>query len=114
MAKQLTAEISTEQAKQTLNTLNSIPNNGNSYELDRDELIRLRDIGLMPMKLFVFLAIKMSFGDSPSINIETFCEDWEIENEADFHAAIAQLHKKRLLEPVARQLKLQFLTDRTE
>jgi len=78
------------------------------YLIDRDELIRLREDGLIQSKLYVYLAIKLSYDTSePSIDIPSFCEQWELKEE-EFSTALAQLQKKKVLQPVARQLTLQL------
>lgn len=78
------------------------------YVIDREELLRLRESGLILNKLYVYLAIKLSYDHlEPSIDIPFFCEQWEIK-ETDCSAAIAQLQKKGALQPVAHQLTLQL------
>ena len=78
------------------------------YLIDRDELLRLKSEKLIQDKLFVYLAIKLSYDSSePSINIPWFCDQWDLKEEV-FSTAIAQLHKKGALQPVARQLTLQL------
>ena len=78
------------------------------YLIDREELLRLHESGLIQNKLYVYLAIKLSYSHSePSIVIPWFCEQWDLE-EAEFSTAIAQLQKKGVLQPVARQLTLQL------
>jgi len=78
------------------------------YIIDREELLRLHESGLIPNKLYVHLAIKLSYSCSkPSIDIPSFCEQWDLK-EAEFSTAIAQLQKKGALQPVARQLTLQL------
>ena len=83
--------------------------NPKEYLIDRDELFHLRDSGLIQPKLFVYLAIKLTYDHSePSIDIPAFCEQWGLK-EDEFSTAIAQLQKKKVLQPVARQLTLQLL-----
>jgi len=78
------------------------------YLIDREELLRLKEEKLIQDKLFVYLAIKLSYDSlEPSINIPWFCNQWDLKEEA-FSTAIAQLHKKGALQPVARQLTLQL------
>jgi len=78
------------------------------YLINRDELIRLREDGLIQSKLYVYLAIKLSYDTSePSIDIPSFCERWGLKEE-EFSTALAQLQKKKVLQPVARQLTLQL------
>ncbi len=78
------------------------------YIINRDELFHLRESGLIQPKLFLYLAIKLSYDHlEPSINIPAFCERWGLKEE-EFSTAIAQLQKKKVLQPVARQLTLQL------
>ena len=102
------------QANCTLPTMELIADNSNAdsnpreYVIDRDELFHLRDSGLIQPKLFVYLAIKLTYDHSePSIDIPAFCEQWQLKEE-EFSTAIAQLQKKKVLQPVARQLTLQL------
>ena len=102
------------QANYTLPTIELVADNSTSdsnpkeYLIDRDELFHLRDSGLIQPKLFVYLAIKLSYDHSePSIDIPAFCEQWELKEE-EFSTALAQLQKKKVLQPVARQLTLQL------
>lgn len=88
----------------------SIPNQPNTmqYTIDRDELLRLREEKMIPDRFYVYLAIKLSYSSSnPSIDIPSFCEQWDL-SEVQLATAIAQLHKKGALQPVARQLQLEL------
>ena len=88
--------------------LSAIPERQREYLIDRQELLRLREEKLIQDKLFVYLAIKLSYDTcEPHIDIPWFCDQWEIKEEV-FSTAIAQLHKKGALQPVARQLTLQL------
>jgi len=65
-------------------------------------------LGLIQPKLFVYLAIKLSYDHSePSIDIPAFCDQWGLKEE-ELSTALAQLQKKKVLQPVARQLTLQL------
>lgn len=78
------------------------------YTIDRDELLRLREEKMIPDRFYVYLAIKLSYSSSnPSIDIPSFCEQWDL-TEVQLATAIAQLHKKGALQPVARQLQLEL------
>lgn len=88
----------------------SIPNSESKMEylIDREELLRLKEEKLIAPKLYVYIALKLSYTQSnPSVDIESFCESWEI-SETEFATAIAQLQKKKALQPVARQLQLEL------
>lgn len=82
--------------------------NPRQYVIDRNELLQLRESGLIQSKLYVLLAIKLSYDtQEPSIDIPWFCQQWDLK-EAEFTTALAQLQKKGALQPVARQLTLQL------
>ena len=84
------------------------PTSARQYVIDRDELLRLREAGLIQDKLYVYLALKLTYTQSnPDIDILSFCEQWEL-SEVQMATAIAQLHKKGALQPVARQLQLEL------
>lgn len=88
----------------------SIPNppHAMQYLIDREELLRLREEKMIPDRFYVYLAIKLSYSSSnPSIDIPSFCEQWDL-SEVQLATAIAQLHKKGALQPVARQLQLEL------
>ena len=88
----------------------SIPNSNApmQYVIDREELLRLHEEGLIQSKLFVYLALKLTYSHSePSVDIPFFCEQWNLK-ESEFSTVIAQLQKKGVLQPVARQLTLQL------
>lgn len=78
------------------------------FLIDREELLNLRDMKLISAGLYVYLAIKLTYTTSnPSIDIPSFCDRWQLK-EAELQSAIAQLHKKKVLEPQARQLTLEI------
>ena len=94
------------QAMEVVANNSTTDSNPREYLIDRDELLHLRELGLIQPKLFVYLAIKLSYEHSePSVDIPLFCQRWELKEE-EFSTAIAQLQKKKVLQPVARQLTL--------
>jgi len=104
--------MQTNYAPQELEIITEIsspsPNPQRQYLIDRDELLRLKEEKLIQDKLFVYLALKLSYDRSElSIDIPWFCDQWDLKEEV-FATAIAQLHKKGALQPVARQLTLQL------
>lgn len=86
------------------------------YLIDREELLRLKEEKLITPLLFVYLAIKLTYTTTnPSIDIPSFCEQWEITEPAFMSASpngqaegIAQLHKKGVLQPQHRKLQLEL------
>lgn len=79
------------------------------YIINRAELLRLKSMGLVQDRLYVYLALKLDYPSDfhPSINIELFCEDWKI-TESELAIAIAQLQKKGVLAPITAQLELEL------
>jgi hypothetical protein len=75
-----------------------------SIQLDRDELLIRRDIGLYGNNIdFVYMAIEIDFPGKllPKINVSIFAERWASEKkpltEADVTIALGRLSKKGLL-----------------
>jgi len=88
----------------------SIPNpeSDMEYLIDRDELLRLKEMKLIQTTFYIYLALKLTYSHSqPSVDIPSFAEQWEV-TESELAIALAQLQKKGALQPVARQLKLEL------
>ncbi|MGL5922864.1 hypothetical protein [Chroococcidiopsis sp.] len=88
----------------------TIPNNLDTaiFRLDRSELMRLQEMGIITGRAYIYLALKLTYSSlNISVDTESFCEDWQI-TESDLAVAIAQLHKKGALAPVNRQLELEL------
>lgn len=96
------------QSMEVVASTSSLDSKPREYVIDRDELLRLREFKLIQDKLFVYLALKLTYDTSePSIDIPWFCQQWDLK-EAEITTALAQLQKKGALQPVARQLTLQL------
>jgi hypothetical protein len=86
----------------------SNPESEMQYLIDREELLRLKEMKLIQTTFYVYLALKLTYSHrEPSIDIPSFAEQWEI-TESELAIALAQLQKKGALQPVARQLKLEL------
>ena len=78
------------------------------YLITREELLRLKLKGLVQDKLYVYFALKLTYGTTvANVDIELFCDDWKL-TESQLAIAIAQLQKKGALEPKAAQLELEL------
>lgn len=92
------------------------------YIINRTELLRLKSMGLVQDRLYVYFALKLTYDTTAmrdlrgkdssanslaNVNIESFCEDWKL-TESELAIAIAQLQKKGALEPKAAQLELEL------
>lgn len=88
----------------------SLPNNFTTakFVLDRTELMRLQEMGIITGKAYIYLALKLTYSSlNISVDTESFCEDWQV-TESDLAIALAQLQKKGALAPVHRQLELEL------
>lgn len=87
-----------------------IPYNQQQFILVPDELKRLWLLKLINDRCYIYLALQMTYATAfANVDIPKFSEAWDI-SEADCRSAIAALHKKGCLEPVAQQLELQLYT----
>ena len=78
------------------------------YIINRTELLRLKSMGLVQDKLYVYLALKLTYDTTAAnVDIELFCDDWKL-TESELAIAIAQLQRKGALEPKAAQLELEL------
>lgn len=82
----------------------------NSYPLDRDELLRIRDIKLLTSdRDYLFFALQIDYPGklNPTIEVDAFCERWEL-SDGDFYKALGELRKKGIVVSIANRLDLQF------
>ncbi len=88
----------------------SIPNDlaTAKFSLDRTELMRLQEMGVVTGKAYIYLALKLTYKTlNISVDTESFCEEWQV-TESDLTIALGQLQKKGALAPVHRQLELEL------
>lgn len=81
-----------------------------SYLLDREELIRIRSVKLLTSdRDYVFFALQIDFPGklNPSIEVEAFCERWEL-SDGNLYKALGELRNKGVVVSIASQLNLKF------
>ena len=70
------------------------------FYLDAKELKKLRDSRVLNLEAYIYLAIKVEYGNkhklSIRLNFESFCEDWGLLPH-ELVSALAKLEKKNLL-----------------
>ena len=73
-------------------------NSSQSIELDKEDLRTLKKHKLISLETYVYLAVKIDYGDNGSVNIhiESFCDKWKLK-EYEVNLAIATLQKKGLM-----------------
>lgn len=80
------------------------------YLLDREELIRIRSLKLLTSdRDYVFFALQIDFPGklTPSINVEAFCDRWEL-SDGNLYKALGELRNKGIVVSIASQLNLEF------
>ena len=81
------------------------------YTLTPTELRKLRRISILSLEAYVLIAIRMSFPQkNPSIESESFCEQWKL-SDYELDAAIAKLQKKGLLYRTPKIVQLELFED---
>ena len=81
-----------------------------SYSIDRDELLRIRQMKLLTSdRDYLFLALQIDYPGklSPTIEVSTFCERWEL-SDGNFYKALGELRNKGIVVSIANRLDLQF------
>lgn len=80
------------------------------YSLNREELLRIRDLKLLTSdRDYVFFALQLDFPGklNPKINVNAFCDRWELD-EGDLYKALGELRKKGIVVAIATQISLQI------
>ncbi|MBD2067751.1 hypothetical protein H6F93_09450 [Leptolyngbya sp. FACHB-671] len=80
------------------------------YLLDREELIRIRSLKLLTSdRDYVFFALQIDFPGklNPSVDVEAFCERWEL-SDGNLYKALGELRNKGIVVSIASQLNLEF------
>jgi hypothetical protein len=82
----------------------------NSYQIDRDELLRIREMKLLTSdRDYVFFALQIDYPSklNPTIDVGAFCERWEL-SDGDFYKALGELRNKGIVVSVTNRLDLHF------
>lgn len=80
------------------------------YSLDREELLRIRALKLLTSdRDYMFFALQLDFPGklNPQIDVNSFCERWELD-EGDLYKALGELRKKGIVVSIASQISLQI------
>lgn len=81
-----------------------------SYLIDRDELLRIRNLRLLTNdRDYVFFALQVDYPGklNPAIDVIAFCDRWELD-EGDLYKALGDLRKKGIVVSISSQLNLQL------
>lgn len=82
------------------------------YLLDREELLRVRDMKLLTnVRDYVFFALQIDYPGTaaPQVDVEIFCERWNLV-EGDLYKALGELRNKGIVVSIASRLDLRFQT----
>ena len=80
------------------------------YTLNREALIRIRSLKLLISdRDYVFFALQANSPGklNPSVNVEAFCQRWELSN-GSLYKALGKLRNKGIVVAIASQLNLEF------
>lgn len=81
-----------------------------SYVLDRDELLRIRNLKLLTSgRDYVFFALQIDYPGklNPAIDVADFCNRWEL-TDGDLYKALGDLRKKGIVVSISSQLNLEL------
>lgn len=81
-----------------------------SYLLDREELLRIRQMKLLTSNRdYLFFALQIDYPGklNPTIEVDSFCDRWEL-SDGNFYQALGELRKKGIVVSIANRLDLQF------
>jgi len=68
-----------------------------TYSLDRQKLLQFKRSKIVDKVFYVYMAILLTFESlDVDIDVEDFCDEWEI-SESEFASAVATLQKKKAL-----------------
>lgn len=84
--------------------------NTGCYMLDREELLRIRDLKLLTSdRDYVFFALQLDFPGklNPNIDVNAFCDRWVLD-EGDLYKALGDLRKKGVVVSIANRISLQI------
>ena len=80
------------------------------YCLDREELLRIRELKLLTSdRDYLFFALQIDYPGklNPKIDVTSFCDRWEL-SDGDLYKALGDLRNKGIVVSIAHQLNLQF------
>ncbi|MBD2156746.1 hypothetical protein [Leptolyngbya sp. FACHB-16] len=80
------------------------------YILDRDELLQIRQRKLLTSdRDYLYFALQIDYPGklNPTINVESFCERWEL-SSGSFYKALGDLKNKGVVEAIFSELSLQM------
>ncbi|MBD3886414.1 hypothetical protein IFO70_38350 [Phormidium tenue FACHB-886] len=84
--------------------------NAASYSLNREELLRIRELKLLTSdRDYMFFALQLDYPGklNPRIDVNSFCDRWELD-EGDLYKALGELRKKGVVVSIASQIDLQI------
>jgi|GEM_PF-3816419 len=80
-----------------------------TYSIDRAELFALRDDKLLPLRTFIYFALRLDYpkgGISNKVELAEFCNRWRI-SQYDFLSATASLGKKGIVHIKTQSLEIE-------
>jgi hypothetical protein len=78
------------------------------YWLDREELLKIRDRKLLSSdRDYLYFALQIDYPGklNPQINVDVFCDRWNL-SAGDFYKALGDLKNKGIVEAISNQLDL--------
>lgn len=78
------------------------------YWLDREELMKIRDRKLLSSdRDYLYFALQIDYPGklNPQIDVDTFCDRWNL-SAGDFYKALGDLKNKGIVEAISNQLNL--------
>lgn len=81
-----------------------------AYILDRNELLQIRQRKLLTSdRDYLYFALQIDYPGklNPTINVESFCERWEL-SSGSFYKALGDLRNKGVVEAIFSELSLQM------
>lgn len=106
--------VSTEKPKVEVKTSSTLPSANSEFVIDRDELLNLRDLGLLTTEVYLYFATKLDYGNkaNPSIELAYYAERWSTERKPltaiDVQISLGKLAKKGFFGLQTKQLSLTF------
>lgn len=95
-------------------TSSTLPSANAEFVIDRDELINLRQLGLLNTETYLYFATKLDYGNkaNPKIDLDNFSDRWSTARKplsaADIQISLGKLTKKGFFGLETKQLSLTF------